>query len=144
MFIFVIVCGHFEWQRICAGFDSLFIYVLSLCYYQERRVGVPLTCVILPRLCACPKSGSRFPTSYVVVLFMFNDLRREVVVRLVDTGGIVDHHYFSATNKNVDIKFSGEDAFLEYYSNLHQKERSCAQKVYVKFVYVIFGAINCE
>ena len=75
---------------------------------------------------------------------MFNDLRREVVVRLVDTGGIVDHHYFSATNKNVDIKFSGEDAFLEYYSNLHQKERSCAQKVYVKCVYVIFGAINCE
>jgi hypothetical protein len=70
---------------------------------------------------------------------MFNDLRREKVVRLVDTGGIVDHHYISASNKNVDIKFSGEDAFLEYYSNLHQKERSCVQKVYVKFVYVIFG-----
>ena len=83
---------------------------------------------------------------------MFNDLRREVVVCLVDTGGIVDHHYINASNKNVDIKFSGEDAFLEYsgedafleYSNLHQKERSCVQKVYVKFVYVIFGAINCE
>jgi hypothetical protein len=115
MFIFVLVCGHLEWLRICAGFDRLFIYVLSLCHYQERRVGIPLTRLILPRLCACPKPD-----------------------------GIVDHHYVTASNKNVDIKFSGKDAFLEYYSNLNQKERSCVQKVYVKCVYVIFGAINCE
>ena len=124
----VLVCGHFEWLRICAGFDRLFIYVLSLYHYQEGRVGVSLTRFILPRPCAYFKPGPRFLTSYVTVLFMFNDLRREMVVRLVDTSGIVDHHYISASNKNVDIKFSGEDAFLEYYSNLHQERKILCTK----------------
>jgi hypothetical protein len=28
-----------------------------------------------------------------MVFFMFNDLRWKVIVRLVDIGGIVDHHF---------------------------------------------------
>ena len=34
-------------------------------------------------------------TSYAVVFFMFSVLRSEVIVRFVDIGGIVDHHYLS-------------------------------------------------
>jgi len=36
-----------------------------------------------------PRLG--FPMSYVMVFFIFNDLRREVIVRYVDICGIVDH-----------------------------------------------------
>jgi hypothetical protein len=32
------------------------------------------------------------PHIYIVVFFIFNDLRREMIVRFVDIGGIVDHH----------------------------------------------------
>jgi hypothetical protein len=49
--------------------------------------------IILKHFCACPKTGAGFPTSYVV----FSDamLRRELIVRCVDIGGIVDHHYLN-------------------------------------------------
>jgi hypothetical protein len=39
-----------------------------------------------------PKSGPGFSILYVVVVLVCNDLRREVIVRFVDIGGIVDHH----------------------------------------------------
>ena len=39
-FILVIVCGFFEWKRICAGFYGLFIYVLPLDIQPSRdRIG---------------------------------------------------------------------------------------------------------
>ena len=34
---------------------------------QESRVGIPITGLPLPYLCACPKSGSGFPMPYVMV-----------------------------------------------------------------------------
>jgi hypothetical protein len=43
-------------------------------------------------LCACPNPGSDFLSAYVVVRFVCNDLRREVVVRVVDIDRIVDHY----------------------------------------------------
>jgi len=41
--------------------------------------------------CGCPKPGPIFPTSYVVIFFMFNGLRWNVVVCFVDINEIVDH-----------------------------------------------------
>jgi hypothetical protein len=38
------------------------------------------------------KQGSGFPLANVVVIFVFNDLRRDEVVRFVDIDEIVDHH----------------------------------------------------
>ena len=51
-----------------------------------------------------------FQTSYVLVppFFMFSELRWEVVVSVVDIGGIID-----CLDKNVDIKFSAHNTFLE-------------------------------
>jgi hypothetical protein len=43
----------------------------------------------IAHLCACPKPGPGFPTSYVMVFCMFNESRRDVIVRFVDIG---DHH----------------------------------------------------
>ena len=43
---------------------------------------------ILQAFYVCPEPG--FPTSYV--FFMFNDLRRDVIVRFVNIAGIIDHH----------------------------------------------------
>jgi hypothetical protein len=42
----------------------------------------PVTGLILPHFCACPKPGPGFPTSYVMFyFFIFNDLRSEMIVR---------------------------------------------------------------
>jgi len=38
--------------------------------------------------CVCPKLGPGFRTPYVVVYIMFNNLRREMIVRFVDIGGM--------------------------------------------------------
>jgi len=53
----------------------------------------------------------------------FNYLNGDVIIRFVDIGAIADHHCLDFLfriineninkNKNVDIKFSAHDAFLE-------------------------------
>jgi hypothetical protein len=61
----VIVIGIFEWKQICVGFFLSFVWWSS---YQEGRVGIPLTSLTLPHFCACPKTGSGIPTSYISAL----------------------------------------------------------------------------
>jgi hypothetical protein len=41
--------------------------------------------------CACPEPGTRFPTSFVVFFFIFNDLRRAVSDHFCGYCWIVDH-----------------------------------------------------
>jgi len=42
--------------------------------YQEGTVEIPLTGLILPHCCACPKPGPEYPTSYVMVFcFLFTE-----------------------------------------------------------------------
>ena len=76
-------CSTF-WEEDIAVGDSII---------KWGRVGIPLTNLALPHFCVCPKLRPRFPTSYVIVFFMFNGMRWEVIVHLVDIGGIVDHHF---------------------------------------------------
>jgi hypothetical protein len=64
-----------------------FIFVLLLEIQLSRGEGCDPINWFNP---ACPKPGPGFPTSYVV-FFMFNELR-EVIVRFVNNGEIVDHH----------------------------------------------------
>ena len=59
--------------------------------YQEGRDGIPLTGLTPPHCCICLKPISGFPTSHVVVFFVFSELRREEIVCFVDIGGINDH-----------------------------------------------------
>jgi hypothetical protein len=51
----------------------------------------PLTGLTAHNLSACPYPRTGFPTSYVMVFFMFNDLRWEVNVWFIDFSGIDNH-----------------------------------------------------
>jgi hypothetical protein len=61
----------------------------------SERVDIAVTGLTPPHLYARPKSGLRIPMPYVVVVFVFIDLRSEVVVRFVDICKIVDHHHLN-------------------------------------------------
>ena len=39
----------------------------------KKVIGVPLTGLTSPHVCACPHTVSGLPTSYVEVFFIFND-----------------------------------------------------------------------
>jgi len=49
--------------------------ILIACRYQEVRVVIPLIGLTSPHFCVCPKPGSGFLTSHVVVFFVFSELR---------------------------------------------------------------------
>ena len=47
-------------------------------FHKEENIrgGIPLlTGFTLSHICSCPKQGPRFPTSYIMVLFMFYEWR---------------------------------------------------------------------
>lgn len=78
-------------------------------YPNQKGVGIPMTGLIPPHfLYPCPKSANGFPTPYVVIFFVCNDLRWVVVVRFVDICGMFYHHRFNilfiSWNKNYDPK----------------------------------------
>ena len=43
--------------------------------YKGERAWITFTGFIQPHCCACPKPEARFPMLYVVVFYMFNDLK---------------------------------------------------------------------
>ena len=59
---------------------------------HEIQVIVLLLDVHAEHFCCCPKPGPGFLTSYVVMFFVFSELRLEVIVHFVDIVGILDHH----------------------------------------------------
>ena len=67
-------------------------FVIITVQIQNWGEGVPLTDLTPPPFCACPKSGPGFTTSYVMVFFVFSELRWEVILHFVDIVGIVNHH----------------------------------------------------
>ena len=69
MFVCVCVCGG-------GGNFGLFSDAVAIGdHIIKKVVGIPLAGLTPPHVCACPNTGSGFPTSYVVVFFMFNDLK---------------------------------------------------------------------
>jgi hypothetical protein len=51
------------------------IYQLTLTFslYKILRIDIPLTALTLPHFYACSKPELGFPTSYVVVFYVFNE-----------------------------------------------------------------------
>ena len=52
---------------------KLFVYIFIIGDPIINRM-TPLTGLISPYFCACPKSGDGFPTPYIVFLLVFNAL----------------------------------------------------------------------
>ena len=61
---------------------------------------------LIPTESACPKPGTGFPTSYLIVFFVLSQLRCEAIVCFVDIGRLVDNHcLFSNNNKIANSNF---------------------------------------
>ena len=89
--IFVIVCGNFE----CVFyFYFLFIYVLLLEIQLSRGEGWDPINRFNPATSLCLSQARTWISNIMLLslIFVFNELRWEVIVCFVDIGGIVDHH----------------------------------------------------
>jgi hypothetical protein len=64
--IFVMVCGLFEWKRICVFFFYIVCVFPLEMQLSKVGFGIPLTSSTPSHFCACSKSGPGFPTSDVV------------------------------------------------------------------------------
>jgi hypothetical protein len=76
VYIFVIreissqILSWFASNHICHVMGKWTMFKHVCCWrpsYQEGSFGFPLTCLTPPYICACPKPGSGFQTSHVVV-----------------------------------------------------------------------------
>ena len=67
-FIFVIVCGLFEWKWRFFFIVCLYAYCRWRSSCREGSVVIILTDLNQPHICACPKPGPGFPTLYVMDL----------------------------------------------------------------------------
>jgi hypothetical protein len=91
---------------------DMFFHCLFICIavwgpiLSREEFMIPLTNLTPPNVCACPKPGPWFRTQYVVVIFVFNDLRWEMVVRFVDISEIVDHYFLNIFYMNSSLVFN--------------------------------------
>ena len=66
----------------CVHFLSIILtltMVSMLAHIKRERAGIPLTRITSPHTHTCHKQGFGFPTSHVVAVIVFNELRREVI-----------------------------------------------------------------
>jgi hypothetical protein len=77
----------------------LYMYCRWRPSYVAGVVMLRLNGLTPPYFCVGPHTGRGFPTSYVVVLFVLSDIRSEVIVRVVDIGGIVAHYCLNSSQK---------------------------------------------
>jgi hypothetical protein len=95
--VLIIYLRNFLAMKIDETFKTLKNFRHFFCspnFYFKLRAGIPFSSLTLPHLSTCPKAGSGFLTSYVMVFFMFNDLRWEVLVYFVDISGNL-HRFIS-------------------------------------------------
>lgn len=89
-YVFYIYKHLYCWHDICfAVGDPIIIWV--------KEGSDPINRFNPLTLCAfCLQPALRFPLKVCDGLFLFSDLRREMILFfLVNDGGIVDHHYFN-------------------------------------------------
>ena len=68
------------------------IYKKQFRQSSDGRSYIILAGLTLPQFHACPKLATGCPMPFIIVFFVFNGLRWEVMVCFVLIGGIVDHH----------------------------------------------------
>ena len=86
-----------EYERICAGFFYRFVYIwigVGNAIIKNRMIEIPLTGLKPPCVNVCPHTEPGPHTLYIVFIFIFSDMRWEVIVSFVDIGGIIDYYKF--------------------------------------------------
>ena len=78
---------------------------------------MPLTSLTLPHVCVCPKHEPGSPTSYIVVSFLFNELRWELIV------GFVDHHCLNLLFLTLHIIITEIECHICNNTNIGRKYR---------------------
>ena len=64
--------------------------------------------------------GPGFQMSFVMVFFVFNELRWEVVACFVDIGGIVDHHCFQLTFHKTIVFIFKICSFVQFHPSNYE------------------------
>ena len=91
----MVVCGYFEWSRIRPDLYRLFIYVFPLDIQLSKGEGGNLIYQfnLATFLCLSQARAGIFNViNYVMVFFVFSELRGKVTFRFIAIGGTVDHH----------------------------------------------------
>ena len=85
-------------QGIFGSLNAGYIWFIKCRVYLVHQINILVEITLIGltplRLCACPKQEHGSQTSYVVIFFVFNEFRWEMIV-FVDIGGIVYHHCFN-------------------------------------------------
>lgn len=88
MFALLFIIMHlyvFEWMRNCACILSFTYICITIAdtSIKSRRFGTPLTDLAMPYLCACQGMNYQRHTSMLMSLYIFNDLRGLILVKLL-------------------------------------------------------------
>ena len=60
--------------------------------FKSQRFELPFTGLAPPHIHVYLHTGPKLSMSYVILFFMFSNMRWEMIVSFVDIWGIVDHH----------------------------------------------------
>ena len=118
------------------------MYVMPLEFQLSRgRTGVSFIGLTLPYSCACPKPGTRFSTSYVVVGFFFQWV---TVIGdcffVVDIGGIDEHHCFNNCSSHI-LKWGFALAVIQTYLFSYIQKKIPWYPLYYYFMLTTFKII---
>ena len=108
------------------------MHVDSTVYYICIVVGGPIirenpwNCLTSKHYCTRNKASPGFSTSYVVVCYLFDVLQWELIIRFVDTGGIVDQSvfklFFHNILKNIEIRIYQKRKHIFLINKLQRKK----------------------
>ena len=122
-------CIHFGTLVLCTDGMIITFFRSFVCLnllwrwrlnYQEGNVLISLTGLTPPHLWACSKHGPGFPISFVVVLFVFSDLRWETIVPFLDFGRFCGHSNTTGLTSGAGTGYlSGAYEFTRCFSGVH-------------------------
>jgi hypothetical protein len=125
---------HFFRSFVCL--NLLWRWTLN---YQEESVLLSLTGLTPPHIWACSKQGPGFPMSFVVVLFVFNDLRWERIVPFLDFGRFCGHSNTTGLTSGAGTGcLSGAYEFTRCFSGVHFAVK-CFVDRYLSFFSLFLG-----
>ena len=91
---YYLLMSRYSWNTAKGGVKHQFRQSKTICCTIKIRYKATtgwFNSATVGHFCFCLKPGPGFPSIYVVIFYIFNDLRWEVIVHFVDIVRIVDH-----------------------------------------------------